>query len=94
MQRTMPETVLYLEEDGILGVSPEVRHRVAAVALARLYLQSAGALSIGTGLVLLLLSRLVANGRSKVNLVAVLEDAVAIAQQHPQTGLLEDVHLG
>lgn len=57
-----------------------MRHRVAAVALARLHFKSTGALSVGTGLVLLLLASLVAYGRSQVDLVTVLEDTVSIAQ--------------
>lgn len=57
-----------------------MRHWVAAVALARLHLQSTGALSVGTGLVLLLLASLVTDGRSQVDLVTILEDTVSIAQ--------------
>lgn len=70
----------YLKEDGILRLSPEVRHRVATVALAWLHLQSTRALSVGTGLVLLLLTSLVADGRSQVDLLTILEDTVSIAQ--------------
>lgn len=39
---------LRLEEDGVLRVSPEVRHRVAAVASTGHYLQATVATSIGT----------------------------------------------
>jgi hypothetical protein len=49
---------LRLEEDGVVGVPPEVRDRVAAVAAASVDLQPTCALPIGTGFALLLLPRL------------------------------------
>lgn len=54
---------LRLEEDRVLRVPPEVRHRVAAMAAARQYLEAAGTLAVRARLALLLLPRLRAVGR-------------------------------
>lgn len=47
-----------LEEYGVVGVTPEVGYRIAAVTATRQNLQSARALSVRTGFSLLFLSRL------------------------------------
>lgn len=49
---------LGLEEYRVFGVSPEMRHRIAAVTPTRVNLQTTGALSVRTWFALLLLSRL------------------------------------
>lgn len=77
-------TALGLEEDGSLGVSPEVRDRVATVSLARLYHQPALATSIGTSFVLLLAACLVTNGGPEMNTVTIVEEAIVTAHKHTQ----------
>lgn len=80
---------LGLEEDGVLGVSPEVGDRVSAVSPARVYLQSSRAQSVRARLALLLLPGLVAYGRSQVHPRAVGEKTLERALEHAQAGLFE-----
>jgi len=85
---------LGLEEDGVAGMPPKVGDRIAAVTATGLYLQSAAATAlVGTGLALLLPPRLVANGRSQVDLGSVGQGAVLGADQDAQAALLQDVHI-
>jgi len=85
---------LGLEEDGVAGVPPKVGDRIAAVTATGLDLQSAAATAlVGTGLALLLPPRLVANGRTQVDLGSVGQGAVLGADQDAEATLLQDVHI-
>lgn len=70
-----PLSAPYLEEYGLICVSPEVGDWVAAVTPAGQHFQSTTALAIGTGFSLLLLSRLVADRRSQGNAVTIVQYA-------------------
>lgn len=85
--------VAYLEKYGVLGVSPKVSDGIPTVSFTRLHLKPSVTFSVGTSLILLFLPGFVANGRSQVNLLAVVEDAIFIANQHSKTGLFENVHV-
>lgn len=82
-----------LEEHPVVGVAPEVGHRVAAVATAAQDLQAAIARSIRTLLVLLFPPRLVADCWPQVDLFAVGQEAAGRADEDAEAALLQDVHV-
>lgn len=80
-----------LKEHPVVGVAPEVGHRVAAVATAAQDLQAAIARSIRTLLVLLFPPRLVADCWPQVDLFAVGHEAAGRADEDAEAALLQDV---
>ena len=85
--------VTYLEEDGVVRVSPEVRDGVATVTATGKHFKAAVALAIGTWFSLLLLARFVADGGSQGDAASRVQGASRGADQDSETGLLEDVDI-
>lgn len=86
-------TALRLKENVVALLPPEVRDRIAGMSATRQHLEHTVAVAIRTRLALLLLARLVADGRSDVHLVARFKHTTFRADQNTETALLENLHI-